>query len=109
MAEFRAAIAIYDTSVQAHRNLGNMLVDRGERAEGMAHLERAAQVGPGEADALFDIGSILLQEQQFRAAAERFQAALRIKPDSPETLNNLGIALANQGRIAEALTHSSAR
>ena len=35
----------------------------------------------------------------------RFEAALEIQPDWAEAHNNLGIALASQGRLAAALTH----
>ena len=54
---------------------------------------------------VYDIGTVLLQEQRFGAAAEQFASALAIRPDWPEAHNNLGIALASQGRIAEALPH----
>ena len=82
-----------------------MLVDAGQRAEGMSHLERAAQLAPSEPEAVYDIGTVLLQDQNFAAAAARFEAALKIRPDWAEAHNNLGIALASQGRIAAALTH----
>ena len=82
-----------------------MLIDAGRRAEGMAHLERAAALAPAEPEALYDIGTVLLQEQDFAGAARRFQAALTIRADWAEAHNNLGIALASQGRIADALTH----
>ncbi|HJU43035.1 MAG TPA: tetratricopeptide repeat protein [Vicinamibacterales bacterium] len=78
IAAFRAAIAIDDRSATAHRNLGNLL---------------------------YDVGTELLEEQNFDAAAARFHEALKIRPDWPEAHNNLGIALASRGRIAEALTH----
>ena len=45
------------------------------------------------------------EDQNFAGAAARFEAALKIRPDWAEAHNNLGIALASQGRIAEALTH----
>jgi tetratricopeptide (TPR) repeat protein len=105
IAAFRAALAIDDRSVHAHRNLGNMLYDRGDRAEGLAHLERAVALAPAEPEALYDIATLLLQEQNFRAAEARFKAALKIRADWAGAHNNLGIAIASQGRIAEALTH----
>lgn len=105
IAEFRAAIAVDDRSVHAHRNLGNMLYDRGDRAEGLAHLERAVALAPAEPEALYDIATLLLQEQKFRAAETRFKAALKIRPDWAGAHNNLGIAIASQGRVAEALPH----
>ena len=60
----------------------------------------------------------LLEEEEMRAAREalelgwlgmgsyvgQFEAALALTPRSVETLNNLGIALASQGRIREAAT-----
>jgi Flp pilus assembly protein TadD len=51
-----------------------MLVDAGQRAEGMSHLERAAALAPSEPEAVYDIGTILLQDQNFAAAASRFEA-----------------------------------
>ena len=45
---FRAARAIDDRSVRAHRNLGNLLIDTGARTEGFAHLERAMALAPDE-------------------------------------------------------------
>ena len=63
------------------------------------------QLAPSEPEAVYDIGTILLQDQNFAGAAARFEAALKIRPDWAEAHNNLGIALASQGRIAEALTH----
>ena len=50
------------------------------------------------------LGTILLNEQRFAAAASRFEAALKVRPNWAEAHNNLGIALANQGKLAEALT-----
>src|SRR4030095_11389654 len=58
-----------------------------------------------ELEVVYDIGTILLQDQSFAAAAARFEAALKIRPDWAEAHNNLGIALASQGRIAHALRH----
>ncbi len=63
----------------------------------MAHLERAIALAPNEPDAIYDIGTVLLEDQNFAAAAARFEAALTIKPDWPEAHNNLGIALAITG------------
>jgi lipoprotein NlpI len=48
---------------------------------------------------------VLLQERNFAGAAARFEAALKIRPDWAEAHNNLGIALASQGKISAALAH----
>jgi lipoprotein NlpI len=75
----------------------------GARAEGMTHLERAVALAPTEPDATYDIGSVLLQEENFVGAAERFRAVLAITPGWAEAHNHLGIALASQRRMADAL------
>ena len=80
-----------------------MLIDMGARAEGMTHLERAVALAPNEPDATYDIGTVLLQEENFAGAAARFRAVLAIRPGWAEAHNHLGIALAQQGRMADAL------
>ena len=67
---------------------------------GPSRLDRLA---PAEADATYDIGTVLLQDENFVGAAERFRQALALKPGWAEAHNNLGIALASQGRLADAL------
>lgn len=39
----------------------------------------------------------------FKDATDEFRAALQLMPDSAEAYNNLGIALASQGEIDEAI------
>jgi Flp pilus assembly protein TadD len=89
----------------ALRQLGNRLIDAGSRQEGVRQFERAIELAPADPEAIFDLGTVHLEDQSFAFAAARFQSALTIRPDWPEAHNNLGIALASLGRIAEALTH----
>jgi tetratricopeptide (TPR) repeat protein len=108
IASYRKALELspgYRRSAILHRNLGNLLIDTGARREGVEHLELAITLAPAQPEPVYDVGTVLLEDQNFAAAAARFQAALAIRPDWPEAHNNLGIALASQGRIAEALTH----
>ena len=73
-------------------------MDRGARAEGLAHLERAVPLAPDEAEAIYDLGTMLLHEQNSGERPKRFRRRCAIKPDSAEAHNNLGIALAHKGR-----------
>jgi Flp pilus assembly protein TadD len=41
--------------------------------------------------------------QRFSEAAAEFRLALKLTPNSSEAHNNLGIALASQGRLEEAI------
>ena len=56
------------------------------------------------ANALFDEGTAAIEAGDFDRAALALQESISLKPDSAEAHNNLGIALASQGRIVEAIT-----
>jgi tetratricopeptide (TPR) repeat protein len=45
----------------------------------------------------------LLEQRQFKEAVDEFLAALQLMPDSVEAHNNLGIALASQGKLDQAI------
>ena len=49
------------------------------------------------------LGNALLTEGRTQDALTEFQAALKLKPDSPENHCNLGVALANLNRMEEAI------
>jgi len=51
------------------------------------------------------LGSVVMQAGAVDEAMGHFEQALRIKPDYPEALNNLGVALERSGRLPEAIAH----
>ncbi len=61
-----------------------------------------AEVAPGYADPLSNLGDLLGSQGRFDAAIEQYRAALRLAPDRAETHFNLGNALASLGRFDEA-------
>jgi Flp pilus assembly protein TadD len=63
---------------------------------------------PNDADARYDYGSLLLEDQRFAAAAEQLRAAVQLMPNRVEALNNLGIALARKATSRRPLAASSA-
>jgi Flp pilus assembly protein TadD len=68
----------------------------------------ASQSGYGNPVTSFDFdraGAAAYQEGKFALALERFEQAVRINPDEPRALNNLGQALVRVGRAQEALPH----
>ena len=48
------------------------------------------------------LGALLAQKGEIPAAIERFRAALQIKPDFADALNNLGFALFQTGQPDQA-------
>ena len=48
-------------------------------------------------------GITYYERQQYEQAAEQFEKAIRLKPDYPEALNDLGITYGAMGRHREAI------
>lgn len=57
---------------------------------------------PDDPDANFGVGMHFFQTRQWTLAAASLEACLRRKANEPAVLNNLALALARAGRIAEA-------
>ncbi|HLK61642.1 MAG TPA: tetratricopeptide repeat protein [Chthonomonadaceae bacterium] len=51
----------------------------------------------------FDLGVVLLKEQQFVGAEARFRKAVALRPNYPDALNNLGFTLRMLGRLEESV------
>src|SRR5438067_5371314 len=66
-------------------------------------LARMLRHWPGSFDALHLLGVIKLQSGKPGAALGLFESALKAKPDAPEALGNLAMALAALRRNDEAL------
>ncbi len=52
-----------------------------------------------------NLGSVLMQHQEFDEALIHFQNAVQIYPNYPEANNNVGFSLARQGKSSEAITY----
>jgi len=62
-----------------------------------------ARPNPEHATALADMGFIKLQNKEFSKARGYFQQALKINPDNPYALINLGIVYEHEGNRTQAL------
>ncbi len=58
---------------------------------------------PDDADTLFERGNSLLAAGKPAEALACYEQALRLRPDQPELLANLGVACAEMGRLDEAV------
>ena len=52
-----------------------------------------------------NLGNLLAERGETKAAMELFRNALKLRPDYPEGHNDLGIVLVQQGRIGEGIAH----
>jgi len=87
---------------QYHQRLGIVLTRLGQRAEGLAELERASQLEPTNSSILNDLGFAYLQTGDTEKAAEKFRKVLEIDPQSNRASNNLALALGYQGDLKES-------
>jgi tetratricopeptide (TPR) repeat protein len=105
VAQYRSAIGVDGTRVDAHVNLANALAEQGQLAESSREYQTALRLDPKSATAHFNYANLLAQTGQDEAAILEYRAAIQAQPDFPEAQNNLGTILAHQpGRLAEAVS-----
>jgi tetratricopeptide (TPR) repeat protein len=98
------AVEIDPKSAKAQAALGVSLDQLGRRAEAITHLEAARDLRPHDSRILNNLGVAYLRAGQPERAEPLLRAALREdERDVALRTNNLGMALAMQGRFAEAL------
>jgi len=89
-------------AVQTRVLLGRALLSKGDVSHAIAELEQARSMDPGNIDALSVLNDAQLAARQFDQAAAGYQAYLAHRPTDLAATLNLGIALAESGRVREA-------
>jgi len=72
-------------------------------AEAREAYERALALEPAHVEANVNLGRLLHEEGDARAAEARYRTALAVRPEDATAAFNLGVALEDQGRFEEAL------
>ena len=86
-----------------HLALGRILLEARGDLDGAEKEFRAEQrLRPGDAEAAWRLGSILVKKGQSNPALTELERADRLKPDMIETLMDLGKAYSAEGRVDEA-------
>jgi len=67
--------------------------------------QKALQLNPKNADALNNMGLVLMEQEKFEEARSYIAKAIEVRPDHKESHQNLGIILYNQHKLAEAVAH----
>jgi Flp pilus assembly protein TadD len=86
----------------AQSKLGRAMLTAGDVQGASEALNRAAELSPGDAQALSALGAVLDQQTQHVQAREKYQAALAISPNDVGIMNNLAMSYALQGKLQDA-------
>lgn len=101
------SIAVTGPNCLMERTLGETLYTQGRADEALVHLTNSLQIAPTDV-ALYDVGTIKLQQNKAGEAITYFQKALEY-PGENSTLaqihNNLAVLEMQQGSYAEAEKH----
>jgi len=98
----RRAIQQNPNSLEAHRDLGNVLSSLGEFEQAIAAYREAIRLRPDHADAHNSLGLSLIETKQFDDAVVSFRQAIQIQPAHSSAYNNLASTLVSLGRLQEA-------
>lgn len=101
-ADLRRLIVLRPENAQAYNALGYTLVDRTDRVdEGLALLEKALKLSPGDPFILDSMGWAFYRGKRFDEAVDYLRRAFAARPD-PEIAAHLGEALWAKGAREEA-------
>ncbi len=90
---YKKAIKINPKFVEAHNNLGNVLVDRGRLKEAAGAYRKALKLRPDHPMLLNNLGNALQLQGENEKAIEYFRKALALDRNYADAYNNLGNAL----------------
>ena len=98
-----------DTSGYRRNNLslGSLYYQRGYYEQAAGFFQRALDDEPSNAEALYGLGSVYLQQQKNSQAQQSFERVTGLQPSYPGTLpnawNNLGLVAAREQRMQDAV------
>jgi tetratricopeptide (TPR) repeat protein len=104
---YRKALELNPQNVGAHVDLAYILFNRGQTAEGLAHVNEALRLDPNHVEARFNLGLGMLREEKPAEAARCFERVIQLKPDYAQAHFQLGLLLAKQNKPQEAIDHLS--
>jgi tetratricopeptide (TPR) repeat protein len=103
-ALFQHAVEVTKDNYKALHGLGWAYHSQGDDAKAIALIRESIRL-KSDARAHNDLGVIYMGRKEFREAEREFTASLKLKPHNPQYLNNIGAALASQGKTEEAIPY----
>ncbi len=94
---------------EAYFNEGLAAIETGKLEQGVALLRKSLTLYKGNdgklVDAHFNVGVILMKQNDLNGAATEYAETLKIKPDHRQALLNLGVVFRRQNKFDKAITH----
>ena len=97
------AIRIHGLNPAFHINQGNAYLSMQRAADAARCYERALELAPNSAEALYRLGNVMMQQRNLSDAAQYFQRSIQLNPDFAEVHNNLGSVLKDLGNLDAAV------
>ena len=94
---YERAIALEPGYIDAHFNLGNLLMELGRPAAAADSYSKALAPDPTNADVLYNLGNALRAQGRLDEAAAVYRRMLAINPEVPAAHNVLGLVLQELG------------
>jgi Flp pilus assembly protein TadD len=94
---------LWECQARACNNLGYAYLHEGQISNAVASFEKALAIRPFYPEALFNVGCAFMTNNQPDVAVDCFHSALDMDPAAVEIHCNLAGALAQLGRLAEAV------
>ncbi len=95
---FALAGALSPERVDVWLALGNLLYDRGQFGQALAHYQKVIKLKPDAFVALANTGKIYALQKQYAQAVEYLERASTLRPDYASALSTLGGVLAEVGQ-----------
>jgi predicted O-linked N-acetylglucosamine transferase (SPINDLY family) len=99
---FRQALALNPSYVEAHNNLGNVLIDLKCLDDAEQCFLQAAALDPERPETYNNLGNLLRGLKRLPEAEQYLRRALAIKPDYAEAHHGLGVVLGDLQRFEDA-------
>jgi len=103
VAEFKKAVSINPSLIEAYLNLGIVYVRKGMLDEAIAEWKKAVAINPNLTDAHLNLGVAYHSKGMVDDAITEYKKALSINPNFAEANYNLGIAYGSKGMLDEEI------
>jgi len=103
IAAYRQASELMPDHFYACLQLGRLLGEQGQPAEGEPFLEKAAELRPSLPDAWFQLGTVLAAQSKFEPALDCMNRAAKLRPQDGSYICSVGQMLTKLNRHPEAV------